>query len=128
MEFKKVSPVLKHLKVPLVSEEECTKRLSPEDLEFFTDDKICAGYINSSRYFCRSEFVTKVKFVGSSACKGDSGGGLVTLYENRYHIIGIVSISPKGSTAHGGCGSQHFTLYTKFSENINKFKYAQEAP
>ena len=53
MEYKDVSAVLKQLKVPIVSEEECTKRLTPEDAQFYTDDKLCAGYINSSRDFCK---------------------------------------------------------------------------
>ena len=53
VEYKDVSAVLKQLKVPIVSEEECTKRLTPEVAQFYTDDKLCAGYINSSRYFCK---------------------------------------------------------------------------
>ncbi|XP_063910051.1 uncharacterized protein LOC135127542 isoform X1 [Zophobas morio] len=111
VEYKDVSAVLKQLKVPIVSEEECTKRLTPEVAQFYTDDKLCAGYINSSR----------------SVCKGDSGGGLVTLHENRYHLIGIVSISPRGTTEHGGCDSQHYSLYTKVSEYLDNFIQQPEA-
>ncbi|XP_063910061.1 uncharacterized protein LOC135127544 isoform X1 [Zophobas morio] len=110
-EYKTLSSVLRHLKVPLIAEEDCSKRLSGGDLEYLTDDKMCAGFINSS----------------SSVCKGDSGGGLVALYENRYHVIGIASISPKGDTQHGGCDSQHYTLYTKFSDYIDKFIHELEA-
>ena len=65
-------------------------------------------------------------FVGRSVCKGDSGGGLVTLHENRYHLIGIVSISPRGTTEHGGCDSQHYSLYTKVSEYLDNFIHQPE--
>ena len=50
-EYKTLSSVLRHLKVPLIGEEDCSKRLSGGDLEYLTDDKMCAGFINSSRYF-----------------------------------------------------------------------------
>ncbi|XP_063910656.1 clotting factor C-like [Zophobas morio] len=110
-EYKNLSSVLKHLKVPLVAGEECSQTLTSEEVEYLTHDKICAGYINSS----------------SSVCNGDSGGGLVTLYENRYHVIGVVSISPRGTTEHGGCDSQQYTLYTKFSEYMENFIYKREA-
>ena len=41
------SDVLKSLKVPLISKDECERSLSEDDLEYLTDDKLCAGFLES---------------------------------------------------------------------------------
>ncbi|XP_063908172.1 uncharacterized protein LOC135126226 [Zophobas morio] len=105
------SDVLKLLKVPLISKDECERRLSEDDLEYLTDDKLCAGFLES----------------GKSVCKGDSGGGLVTKHGGRYYIIAVVSIAPQSSTAVGGCDSQQYGLYTRFSYYIEDFLIDVEA-
>jgi hypothetical protein len=47
IEYKQPSEVLKELEVPLINYEQCIQEL-PEDYEkFMTDDKLCAGYLNS---------------------------------------------------------------------------------
>lgn len=49
VEFKKPSEVLKHLKLPPVTRSECEQHM-PENYErYLTDDKFCAGYLNSSK-------------------------------------------------------------------------------
>ena len=45
------SDVLKSLKVPLINKAECEHRLSEEDLEYLTDDKLCAGFLDSGNFF-----------------------------------------------------------------------------
>ncbi|KAJ3665177.1 hypothetical protein Zmor_000686 [Zophobas morio] len=105
------SEVLKELKVPSVSISDCGSNL-PEDYEIFlTSDKICAGYIDK----------------GTSACKGDSGGGLVFKHDGRYYVTGIVSISPTSPTSVEGCDSQQYTLYTQVSKYIDNFILAKLA-
>ena len=64
---------------------------------------------------------------GTSVCKGDSGGGLVAKFGKRYYIIGIVSIAPQKNSAEGGCDTQKYTLYTRFSYYIEKFILKKEA-
>ncbi|XP_063908174.1 uncharacterized protein LOC135126227 isoform X2 [Zophobas morio] len=110
-ENKNPSDVLKSLKVPLIGKDECERSLSEDDLEYLTDDKLCAGFLES----------------GKSVCKGDSGGGLVTKHGGRYYIIAVVSIAPQSSTAIGGCDSQQYGLYTRFSYYIEDFLIDVEA-
>lgn len=61
---------------------------------------------------------TILPFSGSSACEGDSGGGLVfPSRDNRYYIRGIVSVAPKGPFE--SCDADEYTLYTKVSKHID---------
>ena len=71
--------------------------------------------------------MTHDEILDTSVCKGDSGGGLVVKLDRRYYIIGIVSLSPRGETQHGGCNSQLYTLYTKFSTYVEDFVRKKEA-
>ncbi|XP_063908176.1 uncharacterized protein LOC135126228 [Zophobas morio] len=102
-ENKNPSDVLKSLKVPLISKDECERNLSEDVVKYLTDDKLCAGFSES----------------GKSVCKGDSGGGLVTEHNGRFYIIGVISIAPLSSTVVGGCDSQQYGLYTRFSYYID---------
>ncbi|XP_063918856.1 uncharacterized protein LOC135134166 [Zophobas morio] len=110
-EYRNLSDVLRYIKVPLITDDDCNRDLTQDLIEYLTDDKLCAGFLNSS----------------ISVCKGDSGGGLVAKYNKRYYIIGIVSISPQGESANGGCNSQTYTLYTRFSYYIESFILEKEA-
>ena len=56
-----------------------------------------------------------------SVCKGDSGGGLVSKYDDRYYIIAVVSLAPQAPSAEGGCNSQTYGLYTSFSYYLEDF-------
>ena len=62
-----------------------------------------------------------------SVCKGDSGGGLVTKQGGRYYITAVVSIAPQISSSVGGCDSQKYGFYTRFSYYIEDFIIDLEA-
>ncbi|XP_063912700.1 uncharacterized protein LOC135129480 [Zophobas morio] len=64
-------------------------------------------------------------YICISACKGDSGGGLVSKFRKRYYIVGVVSISPHATE--GSCDSQQYTLYPRFGYYIEKFILEKEA-
>ncbi|XP_063918253.1 clotting factor C-like isoform X2 [Zophobas morio] len=110
-EFTDRPDVLNELEVPLITDQKCIEELPEDDIQYVTDDKFCAGFLNSS----------------TSVCKGDSGGGLVIKRNKRYYIIGIVSLSPRGATKHGGCNSQLYTLYIKLSFYLDDFVLEKEA-
>jgi secreted trypsin-like serine protease len=68
----------------------------------------------------KTYFILKLD-AGSSVCNGDSGGGLVFKYSNRFFVAGVVSLAPVAKTAEGGCDSQQYGLYTvvyKYSDNF----------
>lgn len=93
----------------------------PEDFHRYnTYDKFCAGYINQSKRNC---FVANLNILsvilGTTVCKGDSGGGLVVKYEGRYYLTGVVSLSPTAPS--GGCDSQQYGLFTKVSAHTEDF-------
>lgn len=46
VEFKNPSEVLKHLKVPIITNDQCDSDLPEDYQKFMTDDKICAGFLN----------------------------------------------------------------------------------
>ena len=127
LEHKDLSGVLRYLKVPLKSDDDCNENLTDDVIEYMTDDKLCAGFLNSSKPFCSFGIINDVEILGTSVCQGDSGGGLVARYKKRYYIIGIVSVSPRGESASGGCNSQTYTLYTRFSYYIENFILEKEA-
>lgn len=102
-EYKQVSEVLKELKVPTVLRSECFKNIPEDFRQYLTNDKLCAGYLNSNM----------------SVCNGDSGGGLVFKYGLKYYIMGVVSNSPQAKTSEGGCDSQRYSMYTKISPYTN---------
>ncbi|KRT85509.1 Trypsin [Oryctes borbonicus] len=70
---------------------------------FFTTDKFCAGYINSSK----------------GICIGDAGAGLVFELDNRYFLGGIAATM---MASEEGCESNHYSLYTKISSYLKWLK------
>lgn len=56
-EYKEPSEILKHLQVPLVTRSECEKHISEDFERYLTDDKICAGFLNSSKFLTTFVFV-----------------------------------------------------------------------
>lgn len=48
VEYKNPSKILKQLKIPIVSNDQCEKDLHEDYLRFVTDDKLCAGFLNKS--------------------------------------------------------------------------------
>jgi secreted trypsin-like serine protease len=100
-----LSNELRQLEVPSIPKKKCKKDVPEEYKRYVTYDKLCAGYLEN----------------GSSVCNGDSGGGLVFKYSNRFFIAGVVSLSPLGDTAEGGCNSHQYGLYTvvyNYSDNF----------
>jgi len=59
----------------------------------------CAGYNN-----------------GTSACDGDSGGGLVFEESRRYFVQGVVSAGISSYGQGGGCDPKYYTVFTKVSK------------
>ncbi|KYB29441.1 hypothetical protein TcasGA2_TC031984 [Tribolium castaneum] len=110
-EYKNPSEVLKELKVPIITNDQCDTDLPEDYQKFMTDDKICAGFLNAR----------------TSVCSGDSGGALVTEYKGRYYAVGIVSLSPQAPTEEGGCDSQQYTLFTSVYYYINELIFEKEA-
>ncbi|XP_068893727.1 uncharacterized protein [Tenebrio molitor] len=105
VETGKVSDVLRQLRVPSVPQQRCKNDLPVDYRQYLTHDKLCAGYLNN----------------GSSVCNGDSGGGLVFKYSDRFFVAGVVSLAPVAKTTEGGCDSQQYGLYTvvyKYSDNF----------
>jgi secreted trypsin-like serine protease len=100
-----LSNVLRQLRVPSIPNKKCKKDIPEDYKKYVTYDKLCAGYLKN----------------GSSVCSGDSGGGLVFKFSNRFFIAGVVSLSPLANTADGGCNSHQYGLYTvvyNYSENF----------
>lgn len=63
----------------------------------FTGKQICAGGVD-----------------GKDSCKGDSGGPLMLIMNNRWHLVGIVSLGAKP------CGKQGIPgVYTRFGEYLD---------
>lgn len=81
----------KEIELPIVSQATCLA--SHEHLKSLSTERtFCAG-----------------KRDGFGPCKGDSGGGLALLVDNRWVLRGIVSIGIKGQRT---CDLHHYTLYT----------------
>ncbi|XP_068902198.1 venom serine protease Bi-VSP-like [Tenebrio molitor] len=90
------SEALRNLELSVVPKKKCEKEVPEDFARYLTYDKLCAGYLNHS----------------TSVCLGDSGGGLVFKYQDRYYIGGVVSSSPITDTPERGCNSQQYSLYT----------------
>ena len=75
-------------------------------------------------------FITVIFFIfkGSSACKGDSGGGLVFKTDDKWYIRGIVSVGLGSVTvgAERSCDSFAYTLYEKVSEHMTWIRSVME--
>ncbi|TTU11750.1 Vitamin K-dependent protein C [Bagarius yarrelli] len=83
---------LKHIKVPLMEQSRCAQHM----VNNLTENMLCAGSIGSI----------------TDACKGDSGGPMMTLYRNTWFLIGLVSWGE-------GCGhTDKLGIYTKVSNYL----------
>ncbi|XP_027013989.1 vitamin K-dependent protein C-like [Tachysurus fulvidraco] len=86
------STELKHINVPLMDQSECAHHM----VNNLTENVLCAGSIGSI----------------DDACKGDSGGPMMTLYRNTWFLIGLVSWGE-------GCGhTDKLGIYTKVSNYL----------
>lgn len=83
-------------KMPIASHQKCVDSQPLESRKFLTFTKFCAGWAN-----------------GTSVCNGDSGAGLSVLRsDGRYHLKGIVSISPRKELT-DRCDPNQYTIFTK---------------
>uniref|UniRef100_A0A3B4Y4B4 Vitamin K-dependent protein C n=1 Tax=Seriola lalandi dorsalis TaxID=1841481 RepID=A0A3B4Y4B4_SERLL len=89
VESKTFSSALNVIKIPLVSRSVCTQQM----FNNVSDNVLCAGFLGQSM----------------DACEGDSGGPMVTLYQDTWFLIGLVSWGE-------GCGRKDKVgIYTKVS-------------
>lgn len=65
-----VSPFLRKFSVPIVPNAQCSQRSRFN----FTDDMLCAGYLEGNQ----------------ESCRGDDGSPLVSLYGSTHFLIGVV--------------------------------------
>lgn len=90
--------------MPVVTHEQCIW----SNREFFSrvtsDTSFCAGFNN-----------------GSSVCNGDSGGGMVFKYNNKWYIRGIVSIG-LALQNHFTCDPNHYAVFTDVAKFIDWIK------
>ncbi|XP_022616773.1 vitamin K-dependent protein C [Seriola dumerili] len=89
LDSKTFSSALNVIKIPLVSRSVCTQQM----FNNVSDNVLCAGVLGQS----------------VDACEGDSGGPMVTLYQDTWFLIGLVSWGE-------GCGRKDKVgIYTKVS-------------
>ncbi|KAI4455189.1 modular serine protease [Holotrichia oblita] len=108
----RLSDELKMLNMPIIDKEKCIYSL-PEFYSRFTNlDSYCAGFIN-----------------GTSACNGDSGGGMVfkktTEDQKRkaYHLRGLVSLSVALQNQ-AKCDATHYVVFTDVAKYLEFIKEA----
>ncbi|XP_068586779.1 coagulation factor VIIi [Cebidichthys violaceus] len=65
-----VSPVLRRMSVPILQNSQCSQRAQFN----FTDNMLCAGYLEGRQ----------------ESCRGDDGSPLVTLYGSTHFLMGVV--------------------------------------
>ncbi|EAT47846.1 AAEL001077-PA [Aedes aegypti] len=95
------STKLKLAKLPVIEEIEC-KRKEPELYgRVLTSKVFCAGYTN-----------------GTSACNGDSGGGIVFERGDAWYLGGIVSFT-KAKEGEDRCLSTTYTVFTKVTSYLS---------
>ncbi|KAK3914770.1 Coagulation factor IX, partial [Frankliniella fusca] len=85
------SSILQSVNMPYIPYERCAKEVPTDFLQYLSQDKFCAGYIN-----------------GSTTAQGDSGGGLVFQHDGRWYLQGIVSV-----------GNRHVLTYNAFTKVSN---------
>ncbi|EFN80787.1 Vitamin K-dependent protein C [Harpegnathos saltator] len=83
------------LTMPYVERQKCRDKVPLEFRGFITFDKFCAGLMN-----------------GSSACDGDSGGGLCFIKNGYWYLRGIVSVSPQKDNY---CDLNSYVAFTRIS-------------
>lgn len=108
--------VLQKARIPIVSDEECTKNILQDvpdfpddqlDLVALADTKICAGDIQS----------------GLGICEGDSGGPLVTQDngDQGWAAVGIASYLPiyVDNTTVRTCGGNRYGVFTEIGKHLD---------
>ncbi|EFN80793.1 hypothetical protein EAI_06989 [Harpegnathos saltator] len=81
--------------MPYVERQKCRDNVPLEFRGFITFDKFCAGFMN-----------------GSSACDGDSGGGLSFKKNDIWYLRGVISTSPQKDDH---CDFNSYVAFTRIS-------------
>ncbi|EFN75956.1 Limulus clotting factor C [Harpegnathos saltator] len=81
--------------MPYVTRQKCLDNVPSQFRGFITWDKFCAGRMN-----------------GSSACEGDSGGGLCFETNDIWYLRGVVSVSPQKDDH---CDYTSYVAFTQIS-------------
>nr|XP_033815492.1 vitamin K-dependent protein C [Geotrypetes seraphini] len=90
--FQNRSFLLNYIEIPLAPRNECIDAME----NVITENMLCAGKLGDNR----------------DACRGDSGGPMVTKFGNIWYLIGLVSWGE-------GCGKLYnFGIYTKVSQYL----------
>ncbi|EFN80173.1 hypothetical protein EAI_05816 [Harpegnathos saltator] len=84
--------------MPYVERQKCQNNVPLEFRGFITFDKFCAGLMN-----------------GSSACDGDSGGGLCFKKDGIWYLRGIISAAPQKDNH---CDFYSYVVFTRISAHL----------
>lgn len=105
------SDVLRMIRLPIVSNEDCIKQQPKDFQKFVTFTTFCAGWGN-----------------GSSLCNGDSGGGLMFLSKDlkTWKVQGVVSLSPRRQSTFF-CDPFKFTVFTKVGLYVKWIKFVLDS-
>ncbi|KAK9751328.1 Trypsin [Popillia japonica] len=108
----KLTDELTMLNMPVVSKEVCIYSLPDFYPRFTTIETYCAGFTN-----------------GSSACNGDSGGGMVfqrntgNPEKKAYHLRGLISLSVALQNE-AKCNPTHYVVFTDVAKYLGFIKQA----
>ncbi|XP_038581517.1 coagulation factor VII-like isoform X1 [Micropterus salmoides] len=97
-----VSPVIRKFPVPIIQNSQCSQRARFN----FTDNMLCAGYLEGQR----------------ESCRGDDGSPLVTLYGSTHFLTGVVG---------WGRGCSHpgyYGVYTKMANFVDWVETTMKNP
>ncbi|KAK2857212.1 hypothetical protein Q5P01_005947 [Channa striata] len=92
-----VSPVLRRMSVPIIQKSQCSQRAQFN----FTDNMLCAGYLEGRQ----------------ESCRGDDGSPLVTLYGSTHFLTGVVG---------WGQGCPHPGYYRVYTSMANFVDWVRE--
>lgn len=96
-----VSPFLRKLSVPIIANSQCSQRSQFN----FTNNMLCAGYLEGSQ----------------QSCRGDDGSPLVSLYGSTHFLIGVVGWGQ-------GCPNPgYYGVYTNMANFVDWAKVVMTA-
>ncbi|XP_076021924.1 coagulation factor VIIi isoform X2 [Genypterus blacodes] len=97
-----ISPFLRRLSVPILQNSLCSQRTQFN----FTDNMLCAGYLEGQH----------------QGCRGDDGSPLVTLYGSTHFLMGVVGWGR-------GCGHPgYYDVYTNMANFVDWVGAMMKAP
>lgn len=97
-----ISPFLRKLSVPILQNSQCSQRTQFN----FTDNMLCAGYLEGHH----------------QGCRGDDGSPLVTLYGSTHFLMGVVGWGR--GCAHPG----YYDVYANMANFVDWVEATMKAP